>query len=446
MADPQMATTETGPETSNATMPGDWNFGAMYGLGFLTLVSAFNYLDRSLLGLALPAIKAEMHVSDTVLGLVSGLAFLLFYSILGVPIAWAADRYNRRNIIAFGFAFWSLMTMATGWVANVWQLALTRFLMGAGEACGIAPSNSIISDLFRAERRPLAFSIFGTAVSISSILFFPIMGWVGYAYGWRAMFVVAGIPGIILSLIFVLTVKEPERGASEAKRIEKAAREGFRTSIAFLAKSRAYIFIVLGATMMGLNVFAASVWTPTFLTRVHGLTLIEVAGTTGPIRGVFGVAGVLLGGLLIDRMGRRAAHWRMTIPAVACLLAAPAELVFLLADNHAIWLSAYAASAFLLLIHQGPIFAAVMSVARLRMRAVATSILLFCAALIGQALGPLVVGYLNDLLHPSLGDVAVRYSMLVIVATAIAGGVMFLLAGRYIEADAKRALGDVPTD
>lgn len=444
MADPQMATTDTG--TGKATMPDDWNFGAMYGLGFLTLVSAFNYLDRSLLGLALPAIKAEMHVSDTVLGLVSGLAFLLFYSILGVPIAWAADRYNRRNIIAFGFAFWSLMTMATGWVANVWQLALTRFLMGAGEACGIAPSNSIISDLFRAERRPLAFSIFGTAVSISSILFFPIMGWVGYAYGWRAMFVVAGIPGIILSLIFVLTVKEPERGASEAKRIEKAAREGFRTSIAFLAKQRAYIFIVLGATMMGLNVFAASVWTPTFLTRVHGLTLIEVAGTTGPIRGIFGVAGVLLGGLLIDRMGRRAAHWRMTIPAVACLLAAPAELVFLLADNHAIWLSAYAASAFLLLIHQGPIFAAVMSVARLRMRAVATSILLFCAALIGQALGPLVVGYLNDLLHPSLGDVAVRYSMLVIVATAIAGGVMFLLAGRFIEADAKRALGDVPTD
>ena len=134
MADPQMASTQTGPETSNATMPGDWNFGAMYGLGFLTLVSAFNYLDRSLLGLALPAIKAEMHVSDTVLGLVSGLAFLLFYSILGVPIAWAADRYNRRNIIAFGFAFWSLMTMATGWVANVWQLALTRFLMGAGES------------------------------------------------------------------------------------------------------------------------------------------------------------------------------------------------------------------------------------------------------------------------------------------------------------------------
>lgn len=431
-----------GKNAGNEQKNKDWNFSSVYGLGFLTLVSAFNYLDRSLLGLALPAIKTEMHVSDTALGLVSGLAFLLFYSILGVPIAWAADRYNRRNIIAIGFAFWSLMTMVTGWVTNIWQLAIARFLMGAGEACGIAPSNSIISDLFRAERRPLAFSIFGTAVSISSILFIPIMGWVGHVYGWRAMFVVAGLPGILLAAIFFLTVKEPTRGASEARRMERVARESFRASLAFLARQRAYICIVVGATLMGLNVFAAGVWTPTFLVRVHGLTLIEVAGVTGPIRGIFGVAGVLMGGLLIDRLSRRAAHWRMTIPAVACLLAAPAELIFLIADNHAVWLSAYAASAFLLLVHQGPIFAAIVSVARLRMRAVATSILLFSAALIGQALGPLIVGYLNDLLSPQLGEVAVRYSMLVIVITAIAAGIMFLLAGRYIEEDTKRALDD----
>ncbi|MCW2337249.1 MFS family permease [Sphingobium sp. B2D3A] len=432
----------TGPGSGPEGGVKDWNFSAVYGLGFLTLVSAFNYLDRSLLGLALPSIKSEMHVSDTALGLVSGLAFLLFYSILGVPIAWAADRYNRRNIIAVGFAFWSLMTMVTGWVANIWQLAIARFLMGAGEACGIAPSNSIISDLFRAERRPLAFSIFGTAVSISSILFFPIVGWVGHEYGWRAMFVVAGMPGVFLALLFFLTVKEPERGASEAKRIERAARESFKASMAFLAKQRAYVFLVIGATLMGLNVFAASVWTPTFLTRVHGLTLVEVAATIGPIRGVFGVAGVVLGGLLIDRLSRKASHWRMTLPAISCLLAAPAELIFLLAEDTAVWLAAYAASAFLLLIHQGPVFAAVMSVAKLRMRAVATSILLFSAALIGQALGPLVVGYLNDVLHPTLGDVAVRYSMLVIVVTALLAGVMFLLAGRSLEADAKRALAD----
>lgn len=268
---------------------GDWNGKALYGLGFLTIVSAFNYLDRSLLGLALPSIKAEMHISDTVLGLVSGLAFLLFYSLLGVPIAWAADRFNRRNIIAAGFAFWSLMTMFTGWVSNVWQLAMARFLMGAGEACGLAPSNSIISDLFRVERRPLAFSIFGTGVSISSIIFFPIVGWIGHLYGWRAMFIAAGIPGIVLALLFLFTVKEPERGASETRQTNRQERESFPSSVSFLTRSRAYLAILGGGTFMGLNVFAAGVWTPTFLTRVHGMSLVEIAATTGPLRGCSGL-------------------------------------------------------------------------------------------------------------------------------------------------------------
>ena len=175
----------SGREANTSRIPStsqkDWTGRAVFSLGFLTLISTFNYLDRSLLGLALPAIKSEMQVSDTVLGLVAGLAFVLFYSIMGIPIAWAADRWNRRNIIGIGFAFWSLMTMVTGWVSNIGQLTVARFLMGAGEACGIAPSNSMIADLFRSERRTLAFAIFSTAVSISSIGFFPILGWVGQA-------------------------------------------------------------------------------------------------------------------------------------------------------------------------------------------------------------------------------------------------------------------------
>jgi MFS family permease len=426
------------PQAAACARPrGDWSFPAVYGLGFLTIISAFNYLDRSLLGLALPQIKAEMHVSDTVMGLISGLAFVLFYSILGIPIAWAADRWNRRNIIAAGLAFWSLMTFLTGSIGNIWQLAVTRFLMGAGEACGIAPSNSMTADLFRAERRPLAYSIFGTATSISSILFFPIAGWVGQHYGWRQMFVVAGIPGLLLALLFLLTVREPRRGAAEGLR-PAVASEPFWPSVRFLLGSRAYLALLAGATLMGLNVFAAAVWTPTFLTRVHGMALGEVAATIGPIRGICGVAGVLLGGIAIDRLGRRAAHWRMTLPAIACILAGPAEALFVLSGAKPIWLTAFAVSGFLLLIHQGPVFAAVMAVARVRMRAVATSILLFCSALFGQAAGPLLVGVVNDALAPRFGDEAIRYSMLLIALTAVCGGLMFLLAGRFIAADSSR--------
>ncbi|MBO9580403.1 MAG: MFS transporter [Sphingobium sp.] len=417
----------------------DWNVTSVYGLGFLTLISAFNYFDRSILGLAMPQIKAEMHLSDTAMGLVSGLAFILFYSIMSVPIAWAADRWNRRNIIAAGLAFWSLMTLATGWVTNIVQLAIARFLMGAGEACGLAPSNSMTADLFRPERRPLAYSIFATATAISSILFFPIAGWIGQQYGWRQMFVAAGIPGIGLAILFLLTVQEPARGAADTRKDSCGFRDehgpSFRQSARYLVGVRAYLALVAGATLMGLNIFASSVWTPTFLTRVHHLSLAEVAATIGPVRGFCGLAGILLGGMLIDRLGRRAASWRMTIPAMACICLGPAEALFALSDTESVWLGAFAVSAFLLLIHQGPVFAGVMAIAPLGGRAVATSILLFCSAMFGQAVGPFAVGLMNDVLEPALGTEAIRYSMLIIAVTAVLAGFSFLLAGRWMARD-----------
>ena len=425
----------------------DWSFPAVYSLAFLTLISAFNYFDRSLLGLAMPQIKAEMLISDTVMGLISGLAFVTFYSIMGLPIAWAADRWNRRNIIAAGLAFWSLMTLATGWVTNVWQLTIARFLMGAGEACGVAPSNSITADLFRAERRPLAFSLFASAASISSILFFPIAGWIGQHYGWRQMFIFAGLPGIVLAGVFLLTVKEPERGRADKGALPLAkpspaevVRLPFWQSVRLLLRSRAYLALLAGSTLMSLNLFASSVWTPTFLTRVQDLPLGEIAATIGPIRGFCGIAGVLLGGILIDRLGRRAPHWRMTIPAMSCIFVGPAEAVFALADTQALWLTAFAVSAFLLLIHQGPVFAGIIAIADMRIRAVATSILLFCSAVFGQAVGPLFVGVMNDLLEPTLGTGGIRYSMLIVAMTAVLAGLFFALAGRLI---ATRATGQV---
>jgi MFS family permease len=428
-----------------APLRGDWTFPAVYGLGFLTLISAFNYFDRSLLGLAMPQIKAEMQVSDTVMGLVSGLAFVLFYSIMSVPIAWAADRWNRRNIIAAGLAFWSLMTLATGWVTNIWQLALARFLMGAGEACGIAPANAMTADLFRPARRPMAYSIFATATSISSILFFPVAGWIGQHHGWRQMFIVAGIPGICLAGLFLLTVREPRRGASDRSIAVPGIGSGegekgmpFWQCVRFLLGLRAYLALLAGATLMGLNIFASSVWTPTFLTRVHHLSLAEIAGTIGPIRGLCGLAGVLIGGMLIDRLGRRAPHWRMSIAAIACLCLGPAEVLFALSDARPVWLGAFSASAFLLLIHQGPVFAGIMAIAPVRSRAVATSILLFCSAMFGQAVGPLLVGVMNDVLEPDFGAQGIRYSMLIIATTAVLAGLSFLLAGRFIAGESEK--------
>jgi MFS family permease len=320
----------------------------------------------------------------------------------------------------------------------MWQLALTRFLMGAGEACGTPPSNSILSDTFRAERRPLALSIFGLASSIAFVVLFPLAGWIAEHHGWRAMFMAAGAPGIVLALIFVLTVREPERGATDGVTTKKMP-ENIGASMGFLFKIRTYVLILAGVTFMGANVFAAGAWTPTFLSRVHDMTLSEVAASIGPIRGLLGALGVLLGGIVIDRLGSRHTKWRVRIPALACALAGPAEAVFLLGGTQMIWLLGFAATSFLTLIHQGPIYAATLNISRIRMRALSIAVLLFCASLLGQAVGPLAVGILNDMLAPQFGQFAIRYSMLIIAVTPVVAGLCFWLAADSYEADMARA-------
>jgi len=418
----------------------DWTAASIVSLGFLTLISSFNYFDRSLLGLVLPLIKAQMQASDTALGLVSGLAFVLFYSLLGIPMAWAADRWSRRNIIAAGFLFWSAMTALTGFVSNIWQLAAARFLMGAGEACGVAPSNSMIADLFRPVRRPLALSIFGTAFAISSIVYFPVAGWITATYGWRNAFVAAGIPGAVLAVVFYLTVKEPVRGASE-KLQANAADPGFVDTLRFMSGARTYVLLLAGVTFMGADVYAAGAWNSSLLVRLHGLKIQEIATIIGPVRGVLVAVGVLLGGILTDRLGRGNPRWRLYIPALACLAVVPADLTFLLGSSKCAWMGGFAASSLFTLLHQGPVYAAVMNVAKLRMRATATAIVLLCSSLLGMVLGPLLVGWLNDRLSKVYGLFAIRYSMLVLVAGVAAAGLCFLFAARTLEADTRRAEG-----
>jgi MFS family permease len=415
-----------------------WPWSATWPLLLLTLVSVSNYLDRSLLGLALPAIKRELGTSDTVLGLVSGLAFILFYSLLGIPIAWLADRANRRNIIAAGLAFWSLMTACTGLIGSIWQLAVVRLLMGAGEACGMAPSNSIIADRFPPERRPLALAIFGIAAPLSYILFFPLGGWITQHYGWRAMFVALGLPGCLLALVLVATMREPARTTPPPQRLP-LARSLFH-DLAGLFASRCFAWIFAGVTLMGANIWATPAWTPTFFVRVHHLTIAEAANIIGPTRGIIGLVGILLGGALIDRVPKERIFWRIGIPAVACLLAGPAEALFLLGSSYSVWVAGFALSSFFTLIHQAPIFAAVVNIVGERRRALAISVVLLGASLIGNAAGPSTVGVLNDLLTPRFGNEAIRYSMLIIAATPVLAALCFWRAATlYAAAGAGQA-------
>jgi len=404
-------------------------------VGFLTVISTFNYLDRSLLGLLLPLVQADLQLSDTALGLISGLAFAIFYSTLAIPIASLADRYSRRNIIAIGFAFWSLMTTLTAYVSNGLQMAFCRFLMGAGEAAGLAPSQSMIADSFTKTRRPLALAILTTASAIDALIFLPLAAWAADRYGWRIAFEIAGIGGMILAAIFFFTVREPVR----ATPVNPANKVPLREAITTLWRSPAFRAIMIGVSFMGGALYATGTWTTALLTRVHGLSITEIGVIVTPARGVVGIVGVLFTGWLTDRLGRRHPSWRFRVPALASIILAPGYVMVLLSDTPAVWIAGLGITAAFYASFQGPIFAATMALAPERMKTVAAAIGIFFTGLVGQIIGPLMVGALNDYLAPTFGAHAIRYSMLSVAVCSVLGGLCFIWAGRLAAREGERS-------
>jgi MFS family permease len=425
--------------------PKDWTFAGVYALVFLTLVSTLNYFDRSVLSLMLPLIKKDFRVSDTALGLIT--ALIAVYSILGVPVAWLAERWSRRNVVAIGLFLWSLMTALTGLVTQVWQLGATRFAVAIGESAGLAPSQSMLSSIFSARARPVVLSIITTASSLALILYSPAAGWLSGVsaealgsfapalapfHGWRIVFLAAGAPGLVLALIMLATIREPKHHQAV-----KTAPLG--EAVGFLFGSKAFLWCLLGTSVMGVYLYGVSAWDASYLNRVRHFSVPQIGQIFSPIRGAFSAAGILLGGLLSARMERLDPRWRCWIPGLACVLMAPFQFVYLFADAAPVWISAYAAAALFSIMHQGPIYAVYVSVAQARSRAVAVSVALLGATVVGQFGGPILIGYLNDEMHARFGDAAIRYSMLVVMACAFLAGLCYLVAGRYVVADTKRA-------
>jgi MFS family permease len=412
--------------------PKDWTFASVYALVLLTLVSTLNYFDRSVLSLMLPLIKKEFTVSDTTLGVVTSL--IAVYAILGVPVAWLAERWSRRNVIAIGLFFWSVMTGLTCLIGSVWQLGATRFGVAVGESAGLAPSQSILSDLFSRRARPVVLSIITTASSLALLIYSPAAGWIAGKYGWRTVFLAAGAPGVILALVMLATIREPRHQVSEAV---KTARLG--EALAFLSGSKAFLWCFAGTSIMGVYLYGVSAWDASFLNRVRHFTVPEIGQIFQPIRGGVSAVGIVLGGLLSARLEPIDHRWRCWIPGLACVLMAPFQFVYLFSDSQPVWISAYALAALFSIMHQGPIYAVYVSVAQARSRAVAVSVALLGATVVGQFGGPILIGRLNDVLHARYGDAAIRYSMLVVMACAFLAGLCYLMASRYVAADTRRA-------
>jgi predicted MFS family arabinose efflux permease len=405
-------------------------------LGLLTIIYTLNFLDRTIFNVLIEPIKKEFALSDTAMGLLAGFGFVLFYSLMGIPIARVADRLNRRNIVAIALAFWSAMTLFCGMAQSVTALALARIGVGIGESAGTPASQSVVADLFNKNERPRALGVYAIGTYLGVFLGYFIGGFVNQHYGWRMAFFAAGLPGIVLAAVLWLTVPEPRRGAMA----ETFAPEPVGPTLAFLASQQTFVIILFGFCLTSYTNYATSAWIPPFLARVHHLSSAEIGTYAGTFKGLFGMAGTLVGGLVVAHISQRDDRWKLWAPAITSGLAGPVFAACMLTPSFPLTVATLALTSFLVGFHLGPIFAIAQTVARASMRALATSIILLISTCFGQGVGPLAVGMINDALKDTYGADAVRYSLLSAALTTTLGALLFAFAARSIRGDIKRAM------
>ncbi|MCP1844234.1 MFS family permease [Bradyrhizobium sp. USDA 4524] len=406
-----------------------------YVLALLTIIYALNFLDRTIFNVLIEPIKKEFTLSDTTMGLLAGFGFVLFYSLLGIPIARMADRLNRRNIVAVAFAFWSAMTYLCGLASSVTTLALARIGVGIGESAGTPASQSMIADLFDKNERPRALGIYAIGTYLGVFLGYFIGGYVNQHYGWRMAFFTAGLPGIALAAVLWLTIAEPKRGAMA----ETFKAEPLGPTLRFLVSQPSFVIVLIGFCLTTYTNYATAVWIPPFLARIHHLTSAEIGTYAGTFKGLAGMAGTLIGGLVVAQIGRRDDRWKLWAPAIMSGLAGPVFALCMLTQSFTLMVATLALTSFMVGFHLGPIFAIAQTVAKPSMRALAWAIVLLTATCFGQGVGPLAVGMINDALKGTYGVDAVRYSLLSAALTTTLGALLFVLAARAIRADIARA-------
>jgi MFS family permease len=379
-------------------------------LAFLVLAYTFNFIDRTIVSTINQAIKVDLKLSDTQLGLLNGPAFALLYTLLGVPIARLAERYSRVWIITISLLVWSGFTAACGMATTFTQLLALRVGVGIGEAGCSPPAHSLISDYFEPKRRATALAIYAFGIPLGAMIGAAFGGWLAKSFGWRVAFVTVGAPGLILALAFILFIREPRRGLSDPP--EKAAAPGGQarvegpwlwTELKALAKVGASLFgkwpvlnIILGLTVTSFAGYGGGAFAGPYFIRTFGLDYATAGLILGLGVGLSGGLGTLAGGFISDWAGKHGARWYALTPAIGIALAAP---IYLLAYRQSDWRVA----ALLLMIpgvfvytYLGPSFAVVQNVVETRQRATAAALLLLFVNIIALGGGPLFTGWIID--------------------------------------------------
>ena len=427
------------PQQNNLKEPGLTPFALRYAMFVLAVVYMFNFVDRQILSILLPAIRDEFQVGDTVLGLLAGPAFALFYVVLGVPIARLADRVNRRNLVAAAVAVWSAMTALSGLAANVWYLALARVGVGIGEAGCSPPAHSMIADYYPPEKRSSAMGFYTLGISTGVMLAYLAGGWVAQNIGWREAFYIVGVPGLLLALIVRFTIAEPVRGASESRQ-DSGRQPTVVSVIHFLSARRSFLFMAVAAGLSSFVGYAVINFLPSFIVRSFTMEIASLGLWLGLIYGFAGGFGFFMGGYIADHIGRGGHRKALSFIAIAMLVTLSFNVMVFLMSSPVWSLLLYIVPAATANVFLGPVLSQTQSLVSLRMRAVASSLVLLVINIIGLALGPPVTGMISDALEPAYGIESMRYSLLIVsmVILPIAAWCYFQ-AGKSIDSDLRRA-------
>lgn len=409
------------PNDTSSGAPAPSSRYANYVLGVLTLMYVFNYLDRWVLTILVEDIKAEFGSSDTLMGFLLGPGFAISYTLLGLPVARFADRHSRRAIISVAFVTWSAMTALSGAARSMFELALARIGIGVGEAGGTAPAHSLLADYFPPERRTLAFGVFQQGVSLGQLAGLLAGGWLASTIGWRMTFATLGLAGVAGAALLFFTVREPLRGRFDGAAARQLEGENETPSIAevfrFLWKRRSFRAIALGAGIASFGGTGFGSWMPVLLERVLDVPKIEI----GPYFGVASASAAGIGaigaGYLTDRLSRRDVRWLLWMPALSVALSLPFLVAQALAPTSAVAIAMAVPSGLLGAGWAPAAYAGVQRLAPPRMRALAASVIVLFITLLGQGLGPQIVGLLNDAFTARYGDDAIRASLCCVLAS-----------------------------
>jgi MFS family permease len=420
-----------------------------YVLAVLVLVYTFNFIDRQIVGILAVPIKAELKLSDTQLGLMGGLAFALFYTLLGIPIARLADRVSRVGIMTVALGLWSMMTAVCGMTHSFAQLFAARLGVGVGEAGGVAPAYSLICDYFPSRQRARALSVYSFGIPIGSAAGIVLGAYITRWMSWRMAFVFVGLAGLCMAPLLKATVREPVRGFDEPPAdgssltaraaAQPAARPLAQPSLLdvlrTLAGKPSFCALALGgaaSSMMGYGLFF---WMPSFFFRSFGLTLVQASLAYGGLVLVGGLAGIWIGGSLADAQGARSKAAYALIPALAFLATIPLYAVGVLSTQLGVCMAVLLVPTALGLAWLGPVLGAVQHLVPATMRATASAIFLFINNLLGIGLGTTLIGALSDALHVRAGADSLRYAIVAGTGFYLLAAVFLVIASRRLEKD-----------